>query len=73
MRMKQAAKKASVGEKLGLPKDDSAFQSETARKKQQPITTREEGYVSNQSIEDVSCHGGDGDSPYPSEWGNYSQ
>ena len=29
--------------------------------------------MSNQSIEDVSCHGGDGDSPYPSEWEHNSQ
>jgi len=73
MRMKKAAKKAAAGEKLGLPKDDSAFQSESRRKKQQSTTVREEGYVSNQFIEDVSCHGGDGDSPYPSEWEHNSQ
>ena len=73
MRMKKAAKKAAAGEKLGLPKDDSAFQSESRRKKQQSTTAREEGFVSNQSIEDVSCHGGDGDSPYPSEWEHNSQ
>ena len=74
-RIKKAAKKvAASGERLGLPKDDSAFQLETRNKKQQqPTTTRDEGYCSNQSIEDVSCHGGNGESPYPSEWEGNSQ
>ena len=74
-RIKKAAKKAAAtGERLGLPKDDSAFQLEARNKKQQqPTTTRDEGYTSNQSIKDVSCHGGNGESPYPSEWEGNSQ
>ena len=73
-RAKKAARKCAAEKRSGQPKDDSAFQPGTkASNQKQSAPTDNEGYASNQSIEDVSCHGGDGDSPYPSEWEGNSQ
>ena len=74
-RAKKAANRASSGERTGLPKDDTAYLANSRRTRKQGQTEADvnEGYISNQSIEDVSCHGGDGDSPYPSEWEHQSQ
>ena len=47
-----------------MAKDDFAYQSNNkrAKKQGQPEVVNNYGYISNQTIEDVSCHGGDDDS-----------
>ena len=73
-RAKKAAKKAFAEKRSGLLKHDSAFQSETrGRKQKQADAAENEGYASSLSIKYVSYHGGNGDSPYPSEWEGNSQ
>ena len=65
------AKKASG--KAAKKKSSKKSGSKTVNPQGKPRRTisdaeEEDGNLSNTTVDDVSCHGGDGDSPYDSEW-----
>ena len=64
-RQRKAELRSAKAAKSGRPKDDSAHRKRPS--KQRPAT-EDQGAQSAGSLDDVSCHGGDGSSPYSSEW-----
>ena len=64
-RQRKAELRSAKAAKSGQPKDDSAQRKRPS--KQRPAT-EDQGVQSAGSLDDVSCHGGDGSSPYSSEW-----
>ena len=67
---KKAAAKAAKAATSGKPKKDTAPVLNPQGKPRRTISDdeEEEAQLSEATVDDVSCHGGDGDSPYDSEW-----
>ena len=64
-RQRKAELRSAKSAKSGLPKDDAAYTKKSSKKK---AAKEDQGAQSAGSLDDVSCHGGDGSSPYSSEW-----
>ena len=64
-RQRKAELRSAKSAKLGLPKDDTSFTRKSSKKR---AAREDQGAQSAESLDDVSCHGGDGSSPYSSEW-----
>ena len=67
---KKSAAKAAKAATSGRPKKDNAPPLNPQGKPRRTISDdeEEEALLSEATVDDVSCHGGDGDSPYDSEW-----